>query len=266
MKLRRAAFLLAVLLTAPLSACAPKEEPVTDGEREPITLSVYYPPFCGRRVVSVTAILPYACPGVEIERYTVPENVSSPISRMQTEIMAGRGPDVIIDDGTLTRDYNMDVRKMMMAGVFWDMGPSLEADERFDRSDYFEVILDAGMLDGHRYVMPLGFYMPVLMSTRELLEEHGVDIENCNTLEGLIEESLGALERNEGMRLYNDYRWPMYMTPMRYTRDLRADTMMPSYFPNLMDFEAGEVYFDETTEMAMEMVSHRSRWTHSPAG
>lgn len=102
--------------------------------------------------------------------------------QMLTEVMAGSGPDLIFFDVG-----NMDIEKMVRRGVFADLGPYFEADN-FDWSGYNQVVMDSGVWDGHRLVIPLQYSFPMLYTSQTALDETGFSIENCDTFGGLLDE------------------------------------------------------------------------------
>ena len=103
--------------------------------------------------------------------------------QMLAEVMAGEGPDLIffIDDST-------DIEKMARRGVFADLEPYFEADN-FDWSGYNQTVMDAGVWDGHRLVIPLEYKIPMLYTSQTALDETGFSVENCNTFDGFLTEA-----------------------------------------------------------------------------
>ena len=97
--------------------------------------------------------------------------------------MAGEGPDLIffVDD-------TMDIEKMARRGVFADLEPYFEADN-FDWSGYNQTVMDAGVWDGHRLVIPLEYKIPMLYTSQTALEDTGFSVENCNTFDGFLTEA-----------------------------------------------------------------------------
>lgn len=103
--------------------------------------------------------------------------------QMLAEVMAGEGPDLIffVDD-------TMDIEKMARRGVFADLEPYFEADN-FDWSGYNQTVMDAGVWDGHRLVIPLEYKIPMLYTSQTALEDTGFSVENCNTFDGFLTEA-----------------------------------------------------------------------------
>lgn len=103
-------------------------------------------------------------------------------TKMITEVMAGEGPDVFLYDFT-----TMDVEKMARRGVFADMEPFFVADG-FDWTPYNQAVLDGGVWDGHRLVIPLEYQIPLLYTSQTALEETGFSVDACDTFGGLLNE------------------------------------------------------------------------------
>ena len=102
--------------------------------------------------------------------------------QMLTEVMAGAGPDLIFFNSN-----DMDIEKMVRRGVFADLEPYFEADN-FDWSGYNQAVMDAGVWDGQRLVIPLEYNFPMLYTSQSALDETGFSIENCDTFDGLLDE------------------------------------------------------------------------------
>lgn len=103
--------------------------------------------------------------------------------QMLAEVMAGEGPDLIFFS-----DDSMDIEKMARRGVFADLTPYFEADG-FDWSGYNQSVMDGGVWDGHRLVVPLEYNIPILYTSRTALEETGFSVENCGDFEGFLTEA-----------------------------------------------------------------------------
>lgn len=108
--------------------------------------------------------------------------------QVAAQVMAGEGPDVFIIDDTV-----MDVEKLVRQGIFADMEPFFQADD-FDWSPYNQTIMDGGVWNGKRFTIPLGYDFPLLITTREALEETGFDMEKCKDYRGFLEETTRYME------------------------------------------------------------------------
>ncbi|MDE7262371.1 MAG: extracellular solute-binding protein, partial [Oscillospiraceae bacterium] len=131
-------------------------------------------------------------PGIKIELIVEDfgngSDVYSNYQKVAAEIMAGKGPDILLID-----EVEIDVEKAVRQGVFADMEPFFEADG-FDWEPYNQTILDGGVWDGRRYVIPLAYDFPLLVSTRTALEETGFDVDACKDYTGFLEETRRVME------------------------------------------------------------------------
>lgn len=102
------------------------------------------------------------------------------LQQLRTQIMAGNGPDVyllptgsdlIIDspDSNYTTVTTVDplfhdIEQTMRLGIFADLHSYFEADTELNTASLQREIMNAGTVDGKRYVLPLRYTMPVLLA------------------------------------------------------------------------------------------------------
>lgn len=85
------------------------------------------------------------------------------LQRLRTAIMARKGPDIYLMP-SVTTTYEMlfqDVNQAMRNGLFEDIGAYYDADTELGKESLLTSVMDAGVLDGARYVLPLRYDMPV---------------------------------------------------------------------------------------------------------
>ena len=91
----------------------------------------------------------------------------------------GDTPDVIIIDyhgwGT-GREYD-NVYRLIYNGWFADMLPFLDLDKVYESDEYYNEVLEAGLLSGKQYIVPLSFNMNALFASEEDMNQIGVAIE-----------------------------------------------------------------------------------------
>lgn len=114
-----------------------------------------------------------------------PTSHSDAYKQMITEVMAGEGPDLIFYDA-ITQD--IDIEKMVRRGVFADLESYFAADN-FDWSGYNQGVMEGGVWDGHRLLVPLEYKIPMLYTSQTALDETGFAVENCTTFDGFLEEA-----------------------------------------------------------------------------
>ncbi len=91
-------------------------------------------------------------------------------STLQTELAAGKGPDVIVFGD------EMDPYKVMDAGAFYNLDHFLENDKTFDRTQYNEAVLDGGIYQGQQFFIPLGYETLYVVTSEEALQDFDVKL------------------------------------------------------------------------------------------
>lgn len=146
-------------------------------------------------------------PDVEVElsqpltefKNNTDNNESMHYEQLSAQIMAGEGPDVL-----LFEEAYMDIEKLVRQGVFADMEPFFEADG-FDWEPYNQGVMESGVWNGKRFVIPLSYMFPLLCTTREALEETGFDVEVCKDFQGFLDESTRYMnDPDQPRRLFSD--------------------------------------------------------------
>ena len=193
------------------------------------------------------------------------ENSDAATQQMLTEVMAGSGPDLIFFSGSGT-----DIEKMVRRGVFADMEPYFEADN-FDWSGYNQAVMDAGVWDGHRLVIPLQYNFPMLYTSQTALDETGFSMENCDTFGGLLDE-IEAMQADPGQTrdvfrakfTFYDFAHYAGIPYVDYDRQ-KADLSFPELqrsaeiFQNLGGLELGT--YDMGIDSAADIRDGKALWT-----
>ena len=150
-----------------------------------------------------------AHPGVDVRVEYLPTDEQERavyLQQLRTEILRGGGPDCYLlpTDNTLILDepqqYTyvdveplfVDVTLAMQNGLFYDLSDFFDADDDLGKDGLNQQIMDAGVVDGKRYVLPLRYDMPVIYAFNDALEEAGVDIDVLNKSIDSIMEAVGS--------------------------------------------------------------------------
>ena len=85
------------------------------------------------------------------------------MQKLRTEIMAGKGPDVYLVPSTLYSGENQiqDPELAMRNGLFEDVNQYYDADEELGKEGLVTAVMDAGVVGGARYILPLRYDMPI---------------------------------------------------------------------------------------------------------
>ena len=152
-------------------------------------------------------------PNVSVKMDILPQSEESRtayLKKIRSEIMSGGGPDLYLmptyelayPETEITSTDFMEplfasVPKQMYNGVFTDIGEYYDADETLGKDGLVTGVMDAGIMDGARYVMPLRYDYDVLLADVNAMEDLGIDPDLFN---GGIDELYCLAER-----LQDDY-------------------------------------------------------------
>jgi len=125
------------------------------------------------------------------------ENREEFSKKLNTELLAGRGPDVVLFD---VNTFNS-LYKILKSGVFCDINPFIEEDETFNLDNINKVVMDSGVFDGKRYIIPLEYTMDAFITSEELLRKNGISIDEQNYDMNSLADALKAfLQRDKNTR------------------------------------------------------------------
>ena len=124
---------------------------------------------------------------VDIEILNLSTMEETARQRLQTELMAGKGPDILLLQTAewwqhLTAECKAnpliaDVQLAMKNGLFYDISEFYDVDTALGIDALEPTVMNAGILDGKRYVLPLRYNMLVAYVDKELFEESGMSLD-----------------------------------------------------------------------------------------
>jgi ABC-type glycerol-3-phosphate transport system substrate-binding protein len=127
--------------------------------------------------------------------------------QLAVELAAGRGPDVIFPHFM----YESDIGKMIQAGAFLDLNEFIGHDEGFNFDNYVIEVLDSGIYNGKRYVIPYSYDALVYTASTRTLDEIGFDRSQTGDIVSFINEAVRCLPRaqaNPNFRtMFNNQLW-----------------------------------------------------------
>ncbi len=153
------------------------------------------------------------------------------LEQIRTDILAGKGPDVyLIPNETLMNEpLFKDVQQAMYNGVFADISSYYDADTTLGKEDLVTEVMDGGVVNGARYVLPLRYTYPVLYTDRQIMQAAGLGLEAASDFNSLFNVLLTASEP----------QW--HCTPAS-----SAATGYASFLPPMIDYASGKVLINET--------------------
>lgn len=150
------------------------------------------------------------------------------LEQLRTKIMAGQGPDVFLLD-KYTNVFS-DVGQSMHNGLFLDISTYYDQDTALEKDGFAQSIMDAGVVDGARYILPLRYNFPVLYVDIQQLASAGISLEALgNGLSGLAE----VMQKLGKTAVITD------ITQMEFY-------YLQNFFPEMIDYETREVTWSKS--------------------
>ena len=158
-------------------------------EEEDTSIWVYVEYLDDQLVDRVTQTFRQTYPDVPLRIEQLPSNPNEQelyLEQLRTKIMAGQGPDVFL----LNRysDTFSDVEQSMHNGLFLDISTYYDQDTALEKDGFAQSIMDAGVVDDARYILPLYYNFPVLYVDTQQLASAGISLDTLGRgLSGLFE-------------------------------------------------------------------------------
>ena len=135
-------------------------------------------------------------------------------SKLSAELMAGKGPDIVLYDSSYNGISNME--KMMALDVFADYNELIKndsSDSSIDLKNYNEVVMDSGIYNGKRYFMPISYMPNFLITTTKLSDEYSIDSSKSITYEKspkVLSKYLNKAKKSENMSGFYNVNEELY--------------------------------------------------------
>ncbi len=224
-----AIIILTILLTAAVFGGCSKEDLsdkqltvycTKDGKTEYEQLFKYYNNYC---TANADFGRQYQISFVEFE------NEEELYKKMTTETMAGGGPDIF-----LTAQY-LPFEKMIGAGAFMDIDELLERENcKIDFSKLNEKVMDSGVWNGKRYILPIVYSPRVMITDRAYL----------NGLNMTIPEERRFPYKNGYTVTYSDLKYMLKYAKSSQLFSYNSMQLMYNLLYDNMDMKEKKVYFD----------------------
>ena len=152
------------------------------------------------------------------------------LSSYDPSMTEGYGPDVFLLPAALVSKEPLfpDVNMAMRDGAFADISAYYDADTELDKDGLITAVMDAGVVDGARYVLPLRYDMPLLyVDTNQLAKEGGT----IEMLGGTIGELYDAVLASDN---------PKLATAATVTATAMSAFSL-NFYPEFIDYDTGEI-------------------------
>lgn len=206
---RLSAILLVLALCFSLGACSASDDASSASivipppvEQQNDTLTIYYTDWdniSSKLLDNAAALFQKQYPQIDLRIQKVftqedPLSHETAYQKMLSQILVGDGPDLFLLDPS-----QMDIEKLVRQGLLADLQPFFAADD-FDWSVCQKNILDGGIWDEKRLIVPLYYNLPVLYTTKEALAESGFSLEACDHFMGFVRETSRVMSASGGTR------------------------------------------------------------------
>ena len=157
------------------------------------------------------------------------------LQKTRTAVMANKGPDIFLlttaaledqdppyqaGEGLLFQDVNQAIRN----GLFADISKYYDADTALGKEALVPAVMEAGVYDGGRYVLPLQFDLPVCYVDRAQFAEAGFSMDDFDGgLPGLMEAITASGDAKmaggcQMWRLVREYFFNLYPELLDYDK------------------------------------------------
>ena len=172
---------------------------------------------------------------LDILPYSEPQR-SEYVKELYEEIESGGGPDIyLLPNNDIVQNQNYwqveplfpDVELAMRASIFADISRNYNFDFRIGKSGLQKTVMDAGVVDGARYVLPLRYEVQTVYYFPELYNGSAeLDIDHC-TVSDLMQFAIGSGD--------------VAITSSVDHNPSRAHDALTTVFSNLIDYDTGEI-------------------------
>lgn len=90
--------------------------------------------------------------------------------RINNELMAGEGPDIIFP-----QYLSENIHKAIQGNIYLDLTPFFEQDKNFNEEDFMPGVFDAGRYQGRQYIVPTHVGYPLFIARNPVLKQLGID-------------------------------------------------------------------------------------------
>ncbi|WP_026494557.1 ABC transporter substrate-binding protein [Butyrivibrio sp. WCD3002] len=97
----------------------------------------------------------------DYSKYDTDDNYSGGSSRLNTDIVSGNIPDILV------LDTDMPVDSYISKGLFLDMSDYFNKDEEISKNEYLDTVMEAFKTDGKMYKLIPSFYVETVMTAKE---------------------------------------------------------------------------------------------------
>lgn len=102
------------------------------------------------------------------------EEVYESMAKLQSEIMVGKGPDVIWVPGEIVDPY-----KTVEAGAYLNLYDYFDNDPYFNPDDFNMSVIQGDQPNGQIYIVPLSYNVPLFLTIESVINQTGFQVSKC---------------------------------------------------------------------------------------
>ncbi|WMJ23083.1 extracellular solute-binding protein [Paludicola sp. MB14-C6] len=110
---------------------------------------------------------------LNIDRVSYETEYKTYQNKLWKSVQDGTSPDLFINY------RNIEAFDAIKNNLIADMSSYFEKDSTFQSEEYNQAVLNCNDHDGKKFIIPLGYSMPLLISTKTILKEHKFDVNQC---------------------------------------------------------------------------------------
>ncbi|WP_406789892.1 ABC transporter substrate-binding protein [Clostridium neuense] len=164
--------------------------------KNPDAITIYALSYNGKLDVDIEPIVnefkaKYPNEKINIVKFDENDNGFQKYSKsILSDTLAGEGPDIIYCNTVYTN-----ARAFQKSGLLCDLKPYIEKDKDFNKEDYDSKLLNTGLYKGKLTFVPVDYYVPAYITTKELLEKNNVKLDSNMTQNDFIKAAAGYISQ-----------------------------------------------------------------------
>lgn len=123
------------------------------------------------------------------------EQLEQMYDRINKEIREGKGPDIVFVNGITYS--NLGLAELLSQNAFADMDILINNSETFNMKEYNSNMMDTGIINKRRTIIPVSYRVEYIITTRENMDEYNMSDEDFETIEGILKVSQSIHEDSD---------------------------------------------------------------------
>ena len=182
------------------------------------------------------------------------QNTEEFTHKFTTSMLAGDGPDIIV---AMTK-YITSLNSMAKNGAFMDLNTLMKNDPEMKPTDYYQPVIDSGVIGGKRYFIPFSFSIPALITTDSVLKKNNITIDEKNWTWDTVLDIVTQIKNVDSDKFLFDqltFKDMLYTTDPFYSFEKKSSSFNSKEFIQLLKIYK-EIYPFICTQEEYEKYGH----------